>query len=393
MGGQQVVEFAIPEQHDLDVERYGLGIECLGRDQARRFHGLLDADLAGLDRALQGFPRERREQQPARVEQQIAAVGLVQRARLDQQKVGDQRAHLGEVLDAPHQVAVGRIVFLHQRSAAGCAFAVRCHDVDHVAAKARVVRGVDGLLDDGVLFLAGGQEQADVAHHVVARRLEIGRGFGNIAQRGVQVVQRVANGGLGHVLVELAQLRAALLVGPRQPLEHLPQLLLERRDLGLDVAAHGFRQGIEHLGLHHLAFVHGRHGEARRRAQQGNILALRLLAQPLQRFLVAGTELLVDGAPPRLVVVALEARRQHVAQLVERRDHALGQGFGAAMRQLQRFGAIGSFEVVDIGPIGRRREILPLSARDGTFTAVVLPEAGGPSTNKLKSWLLILTPN
>ena len=151
--------------------------------------------------------------------------------------------------------------------------------------------------------------------------------------------------------------RPALLVGARQALQHLAQFLLERGDLGLDVAAHGLGQRVEDLRLDHLAFVHRRHGEARRRAQQGDVLALRLLAQRLQGFLVAGTELLVDGAPPRLVVVALEARRQHVAQLVERRDHALGQGFRAAMRELQSLGAIGSVEIVDIGPIRRRRRL------------------------------------
>ena len=56
-----------------------------------------------------------------------------------------------------------------------------------------------------------------------------------------------------------------------------------------------------------------------------------------------------------LVVFAFEARRQHAAQLVERRDHAFGQRARAAMRQLQRLRAVGVFEIVDVGPVGRGR--------------------------------------
>ena len=172
---QHVVELAVAEQHDLDVEGDRLGIERLRGDEACRLRRLLDANLARLDGALQRLPGERRQQQPAGIEQQVAAVGLVQGAGLDQQEVGDQRAHLGEMLDPADQVAEGGIVLLHQRCAARAAFAVGRHDVDHVAAEARVVRAVDRLLDDGVLLLAGGQEQADVADHVVAGGLQVGR--------------------------------------------------------------------------------------------------------------------------------------------------------------------------------------------------------------------------
>ena len=56
--------------------------------------------------ALQRFPGKGRQQQLARVEQQIAAVGAMQGAGLDQQEVGDQRAHLRDVLDAADEIAV-----------------------------------------------------------------------------------------------------------------------------------------------------------------------------------------------------------------------------------------------------------------------------------------------
>ena len=112
--------------------------------------------------------------------------------------------------------------------------------------------------------------------------------------------------------------------------------------------------------------------------------ALRLLAQRLQRLLVAGTELLVDGAPPR--PGSPRSRSEPAAHCAARRAprSCPWQGLRAAMRELQRLGAVGSFEVVDIGPIGRRGDSAAFGPR-WAFTAVVLPEAGGPSTNKLKS--------
>ena len=341
VGRQQIVELAIAEQHHLDLERDRLGIEGLGRDEAGRLDGLLDADLARLDGSLERFPGKGRQQQAAGIEQEIAPVGFVQGTRLDQQEVGHQRAHLGEVLDASDHVAVGGIVLLHDGGAAASRFAVGGHDVDLVSAQAGILGAVDRPLDDGVLLFARGQEEGDIAHHVVAGGLEVGGSIRHVAERSVQLDERVPDGRLCHLLVELAELRAAFLVRQGQPLENGAQLLFQDRDLVLDIASHGFRQRIEDLGLHHLALMHGRHGKAGGGAQQRDVLGLRFLAQRLQRLLVAGAELLVDGAPAHLVVLALEADRQHATQLVERRDHALGEVLRPSMRKLERLGAIG----------------------------------------------------
>jgi hypothetical protein len=100
--------------------------------------------------------------------------------------------------------------------------------------------------------------------------------------------------------------------------------------------------------------VHGRHGETSGGAQDGDVLALCLGIQPLERLFLARPELLVDGAAPHLVVFALEQRRQDASELIERGHHALGQHPCPAMRELQRARPIGIIEVVDIGPVGRR---------------------------------------
>ena len=233
------------------------------------------------------------------------------------------------------------------------AVVARDHDVDHVAAEARIARRVDRLLDDRVLLLRRGQEQPDVANQVASGRLQKVDGFVDIAEGGRQIIERLSHRVLGYLLVELAQLRSALLVGLGHPLQDGLQLLLQAFDLDFDILAHALRQRVEHLRLDDLAFVHRRHREAGRRAQQGDVLCLRLRAEGFERLFLSRPELLVDGAPADLIVLAFEQSRQHDAQLIEGRQHALGKRAHAPGRQLQRLGTVRVVEVIDIGPIGR----------------------------------------
>ncbi len=57
---------------------------------AQRLRRRLDADLAELQGALEGLPGDRVGEHLERVEDQVAAVGAVQRAGLDQREVGER---------------------------------------------------------------------------------------------------------------------------------------------------------------------------------------------------------------------------------------------------------------------------------------------------------------
>ena len=72
-------------------------------EQAHHLAGGFDLDLAGLQGALERFPRKRLGQQSAAVQDQATPVRLVQGARLDQGEVGLQRAQMRHVLDAANQ--------------------------------------------------------------------------------------------------------------------------------------------------------------------------------------------------------------------------------------------------------------------------------------------------
>src|SRR6266511_1758466 len=67
----------------------------------------IDPDLTSFQSSLEELPSEGLGQKPARVEDEVAAIGPVQRARSDHGEIGDQRAEVGVVLDAASHVRVG----------------------------------------------------------------------------------------------------------------------------------------------------------------------------------------------------------------------------------------------------------------------------------------------
>ena len=66
-----------------------------------------------------------------------------------------------------------------------------------------------------------------------------------------------------------------------------------------------------------------------------------LRVERLQRLLLARPELLVDGAPADLVVLALEQGGQHASSSSSTPTMPLGELLGAAMRELERLGRLG----------------------------------------------------
>ncbi|MFO1427355.1 MAG: hypothetical protein U1F11_10370 [Steroidobacteraceae bacterium] len=107
--GQQVVQQSRSDERHLDVERDRLGLDRHRADQAQRLPERLDAQLACEQRALERFPGERLAQQALGVDDQVAAVGAMQRPGADHGEVGRQRAELLYVLDVADQVGERRI--------------------------------------------------------------------------------------------------------------------------------------------------------------------------------------------------------------------------------------------------------------------------------------------
>ena len=93
-------QLGVAEQHDLDGEW-----NAIGRKTARRrFPSRLrcagrDADLAALERRLQRLPRLRRLDEIARVDQQRAAVGAMQRPGPDRERRSVRMARRGRCIE------------------------------------------------------------------------------------------------------------------------------------------------------------------------------------------------------------------------------------------------------------------------------------------------------
>ena len=114
---QQIVDGGIAQQHHLHVERDGLRLQRDGVGEAQGLRQPMYADLVGLERALDLLPDDGLHEELARIHHQIAAVGSMQRARLDETEVGGEGAELRHLLDAADDVAVGgQILVDHGRA-------------------------------------------------------------------------------------------------------------------------------------------------------------------------------------------------------------------------------------------------------------------------------------
>jgi hypothetical protein len=226
--GEQVIQHAVADQDHLGVERDRLRLQRHGADQAVHLAERLDADLAGGQRALEALPGERLGQQLERIQQQVAAVGLMQRARLDQQEVGDQRTELGNVLDPSDQVLVGGVVLVDHRRAFG---RLAPHQqVDAKAVEIGQLAGERGQAGQGFLGMA---ELVHALDDVLLHLVQVAAHRRVVRIAAAQVVDQVADGEQHRFLVELAHALEAFAPPLMDLANDLFQFLLQ----GADVAS------------------------------------------------------------------------------------------------------------------------------------------------------------
>ena len=137
------------------------------------------------------------------------------------------------------------------------------------------------------------------------------------------------------------------------------EILLQALDHGLNLATLFLRPGAEFLRRHHLPFLGGRQREAERRAQQNDVLLGSLVAQRGKRLALFLLEALVDGAAPRLIILALKYRRQRGGKVIDQLVHRVVEDAGAPGRQLDGNGPVRIGEIIDIDPVGRARRLCP----------------------------------
>ena len=263
-------------------------------------------------------------QHAQRVEEQVAAVGPVKGAGFDQGEVADQRAELRLVLDAPHQVSEGGVVFVDDRRAR--LLAVVHQQVDLVAAKARVAvvlerplhrrfealrRPLEELVgagDDVALHLVEVVEHLGVARAVPPHGLEPPAGHRG-RQLPVERLQRflVLAPPLAELPQQVHQLPAHLLQFDGEP---FPLLLGQLAEL---------------LRVERLAVVQRGQHQARFPPHHRHVVRFGLLLDLGDGGVLLVLEAVHQLVPAAAVLLALEGHAQGQAQLGHRPGHALLQ--------------------------------------------------------------------
>ncbi len=389
MRGKQVVEHRLADHHDLEVERYRLGFQGDRRRVAHELGQRFDPDLAVDQRPLELFPGIGLGQQLAGVDDQEAAVGLVQRARLDQREVGDQGAEPGGMLDPSDQVGDHRRVLDDHRRAVG--IAVVDQDVDLVPLeRGRLVAagqlvGVPHQVGDRLAATLarrvgrGAQEVVDVVDDVVLDPAEESDHLGQVVERFAHRADQVRNHGPGDFAIELDQLLARLFLPGGGAAHGLGHALLQRLDVLAVAGPLLLGQLVEHFGLDRLAVAPRREHEAVGAAQDQDALLARRLLQLAEGFLVALLERLLDGGAARLVLVGFEGTRDAGAQVAQELDHRRAQRQGPARRQPQGDRLVRLVEIVDVADVGRlghvRRRPFEEVADDAVLAGAGLSQA------------------
>ena len=220
VGLQQVIQLALADQDDLDVERDRHGVERHRVDQRQHLAERFDPNLARTQGAFQTLPGIRLHQQLVRVEDEIAAVGLVQCARFDEGEVGDQGAEVFDVLDPADEVGVGGVIGRHHRRA-GEAVAID-QDVDLVAAETG--RRRQGETVQQRWRLRGFAEFVGVLDEVGLDVVEIGAHGLDVGVFVAQLAELVFHRQAGKLAVEGAQAGAFLALPLRAFADELVQL-------------------------------------------------------------------------------------------------------------------------------------------------------------------------
>jgi hypothetical protein len=160
-------------------------------------------------------------------------------------------------------------------------------------------------------------EGGDIFDEIFANRFDMRDDARQVAEFLLDFLDRLLDRDAGGFAVQRFQLVAPFFFPLRNLAHDLLELALEHFDFFLNFAPLFFRQSIEFGGRDHFAVARGRERKAHRRPDNENALLLRLVAQFGKQFRLAFLKILVDGAAPGLVFVAVKHGRQGGHQIVD----------------------------------------------------------------------------
>ncbi len=309
VGLEQEVEHALADQHHLEIDGNGLRLE--GRRAGKTQHPLqrLDPDLAGSQYPLECVPGKGVCEQAQGVEYQEAAVGAVQRAGFDEAEVGDESAHVGNVLDAADEIDVAGVVLVdHWCPVQVC---VVHQQVDAIAHKRRVIRArclallavplAKGLCVVDDISLDCGQ----IVEH-----------YGQVGVVDLELGGERVDSGLGDLAIELLETPPHFPLPERDLTQGCLQILPQLVDDLADSLFFFLSQLSELLRAQDLPLSHGCQGVAVRGMNQCDAPLLGLAADGTRRLFFPIFEFLLDRLGLAVVFRALKGRWNGVEQVL-----------------------------------------------------------------------------
>ena len=347
--GQEMVQRALAEQHDLDVERNRIGFQRDRRSLAAEAGGVLDGDFLADQGPLEGRPAQRLAQQGACLDQQDALVGAVQGTGLDQPEIRRQCSLFGAVFDAAEQIAQGGMQFFDDGGAA--CVAGLCHQDIHVIAG----QGLGPGCRHG-RFLSGG----GCGHEKLHILFQISRHGGQEVAHG-RIVREPRAGFLdlrgncktSGFLIECTQLITLRLFQPGQAAQGLFERLLDLRDRCLGRRSLRFGP-FGKLVRRHDGTVLGRgDGETGLGADNDQTARGGLGGDTGERSLALRAKRLLDSAAAGLIAFRLKRGGQGGFQILDQFAHRGAQGGRPASGKADGDGPMRCDEVIHINPVGR----------------------------------------
>ncbi len=157
----------------------------------------------------------------------------------------------------------------------------------------------------------------------------------NVLEGCLRLVDQLIDREFRGLAIELPQFVAPLPFPLRKLVHDVLEILFQGLDDGLNLAPLGLRPRIEFLGRHDLAVFGRRQRKSERRPQKHDVFFGGLVAQRGKRLALLVLEGLVDRAAARLIVFALEHRRQRSVEIVDQLMHRLVE-FAARVRPAAR---------------------------------------------------------
>ncbi len=345
---EELVEHRRPDEGHLDIEGDGLGFDGLCRYKSHPLPRLLDDGLSGLQGSLEPIPGEGVSQEVFDTEDQVTAVGFMERTRPDHREIGREYAELDLFLDLSEQVLKRRVLLDDDRRPFGLSVV---HDRVHVVLPERELADEGLELRRNFRLFGNPEEVLEVLEYVILDGVDVLRDLRDVSVVLLEFSDEVSYSVEGDIVVQVLDRLGPLALDILHLPERAPELGVERIPPLQDLGPHRLGKTDELLLGDRPPVDDRDRQEADGAHLDDEALFLGTLVNFGEEFrppLLEGLEFLFT--PPR-VLFALKRTGQRLAGLLDELLHILPEPHPPPGREGDGVGLILVLEVVDVYPV------------------------------------------